>query len=233
MIEAAVHVKDLDAAVGVVGQGHMAARRRPVDGLRITVFTAAGSRRTKLAGERAVGIKELDSRITFVDHNNAVARRRPVDVLWVLKLPVAVAIRSERKGERPVGRIEHLDAVVAAVGDGDQVAVGRERHGRWNAKHALAVAGTGRPGHVGHPERVGHRVVGMECPDDRGLDSGHHQQIARRGIIDCPYTHTLRGQAVKSSVGVVDLGALVPGVGHGERAPPSLVDGRRRRGRRD
>ena len=187
-----MHVKDLDAVADGVGQGNMAARRRPVDGLRITVFTVAGSRRTKLAGERAVGIKELDSRITFVDHNNAVARRRPVDVLRMPKLPVAIAARSERKGERPVGRIEHLDAVVDAVGDGDQVAVGRERHGRCNAKHALAVASTGRPGLVGHPERVGHRAVGMECPDDRCPDTGHHQQIARRGIVGCPYTHTLR-----------------------------------------
>ena len=204
----------------------MAARRRPVDGLRITVFIVAGSRRTKLAGERAVGIKELDSRITFVDHNNAVARRRPVDVLRVSKLPVAGAERAERKGERTVGRIEHLDAVVAAIGHGDAGSVGRERQGRRNMKHALTIAGAGRP------ERVGHRAVGMECPDDRGPDSGHHQQIARRGIVGCPYTHTLRGQAVKCPVRVVDLDAPDSGVGHGERAPPSLVNGRRHGRRR-
>ena len=225
VVEAAVYIEHLDAAACVVDQGDPVGRRRPCSGLRIVVFPATGARRPEPAGEGAVGVEEMDAGIAYVNHDDAVARRRPVDVMGMPEIPLAGASRPEREGEGAVVRVEDLDAIVVAVGHGDAGSVGRERDGLCEPKRPGGVTATVRP------ERQGDRAVGVEDAHDGGAAAGRHQQVARRGIVDGSRIGALRKQAIKGAVGMVDVDAAEAWVGHGKRAPPGRMGGRRRRRR--
>ena len=98
--------------------------------LHVSKMPTGGAQLPELGNEAATRADYLHAAVASVGHRNAVARRVKGDGTRPAELPASGSLLPKREGEfyRVVMRaapvvIEHLDAVVARVGHGDQAAV--------------------------------------------------------------------------------------------------------------
>ena len=190
--------KDLDALVAVVRHDDPVARRRPVGGTRIVKAAVARVIPPELERKGArVGIEYLDAVVGFVGDGEQVAGRGVCNGTRLIKLPIGGAFLPELEGELGgAGRdvdFKHLHAVVARVGDGEQVAAWRPRNGLDLVE--MTIGGIAEPaelldkiaGGVEQLDAVIERVGDGECAvqadsgrGDEGLHGRRRPRYARR-----------------------------------------------------
>ena len=178
-----------------------------------------GARRPKLFNKAAGGADQLDAAVASVGDGNAAARRVEDDGAGGYKLPVGRAVRPVRNGElygvvveAAPGVVEYLHAVVARVGDGDQVAVRGKGHIARRLEFPGAVAGPAEP--------IGGRAVDVEYPDSVVARVGDGEHAAGRDGDAARRREPVRRPKHKgrNAAGMKDLDAVVARVGDGEHA---------------